>query len=61
MGAASATIAKIPVVCGMIVEGALDAEVSRLAVSVLGGVHAGIKGSLAMLVKDRVVRGSAAH
>jgi hypothetical protein len=45
----------------MIVEGALNAEVSRLAVSVLGGVHAGIKEILAMLVKDRVVRGPAAH
>jgi hypothetical protein len=47
MGAASATIAKFLWCVVMILEGAQDPEVSRLAVSVLGGVHAGIKEILA--------------
>jgi hypothetical protein len=51
MGAASATIAKFLWCEVMILEGAHDPEASRLAVSVLGGVHAGIK---RILAKSRI-------
>lgn len=47
IGAASATIAKFLCCVIMILEGAQGQAVQRRTVSVLGGVHAGIKGTLA--------------
>ncbi len=57
MGAASATIAKFMWRVVMILEGALDGKVSRLAVSGWGGVHAGRKGILASPSKIQSLEG----
>jgi hypothetical protein len=61
IGAASATIAKFLWCVIMISEGAPGQAVQRRAVSVLGGVHAGIKGIWRRRSNIEFVRGSAAH